>query len=153
MIIRILGEGQFRLDDSQVGKVNKIDNQIVDHVQKGNKAEFLRDLARLISTVKELGEPLDPVEIMPSDIIIPPRDLSLEEARKVFCDISNRNGVACAFPIPAQIRMSVGGFWSRSGIRRSHVRHGQWIVLCDCRTGQGPYCKRYKKNVSHGSSY
>jgi len=86
MIIRILGEGQFRLDDSQVGKVNKIDNQIVDHVQKGNKAEFLRDLARLISTVKELGEPLDPVEIMPSDIIIPPGDLSLEEARKVFCD-------------------------------------------------------------------
>ncbi len=86
MIIRILGEGQFRLDDSQIGKVNKIDNQIVDHVQKGNKAEFRRDLARLISTVKELGEPLDPVEIMPSDIIIPPEDLSLEEARKVFCD-------------------------------------------------------------------
>jgi hypothetical protein len=86
MIIRILGEGQFRLDDSQIGKVNKIDNQIVDHVQKGNKAEFHRDLAKLISTVKELGEPLDPVEIMPSDIIIPPEDLSLEEARKVFCD-------------------------------------------------------------------
>ncbi len=86
MIIRILGEGQFRLDDNLVNKVNKIDNQIVDHVQKGNKAEFHRDLARLISTVKELGEPLDPVEIIPSDIIIPPGDLSLEEARKVFCD-------------------------------------------------------------------
>ena len=86
MIIRILGEGQFRLDDNLVNKVNKIDNQIVDHVQKGNKTEFLRDLAKLISTVKELGEPLDPVEIMPSDIIIPPEDLSLEEARKVFCD-------------------------------------------------------------------
>ncbi len=86
MIIRILGEGQFRLEDSQIGKVNKIDNQIVDHVQKGNKAEFLRDLASLISTVKELGEPLDPIEIIPSDIIIPPGDLSLEEARKVFCD-------------------------------------------------------------------
>ena len=86
MIIRILGEGQFRLDDNLVNKVNKIDNQIVDHVQKGNKAEFLRDLASLISTVKELGEPLDPIEIIPSDIIIPPGDLSLEEARKVFCD-------------------------------------------------------------------
>ena len=86
MIIRILGEGQFRLDDNLVNKVNKIDNQIVDHVQKGNKAEFHRELAKLISTVKELGEPLDPVEIIPSDIIIPPGDLSLEEARKVFCD-------------------------------------------------------------------
>ena len=86
MIIRILGEGQFRLDDNLVNKVNKIDNQIVDHVQKGNKAEFHRDLAKLISTVKELGEPLDPVEIIQSDIIIPPEDLSLEEARKVFCE-------------------------------------------------------------------
>lgn len=86
MIIRILGGGQFRLDDNLVNKVNKIDNQIVEHVQKGNKAEYLRDLAKLISTVKELGEPLDPVEIIPSDIIIPPEDLSLEEARKVFCE-------------------------------------------------------------------
>ena len=86
MIIRILGEGQFRLDDNLVNKVNKIDNQIVDHVQKGNKAEFHQELAKLISTVKELGEPLDPVEIIPSDIIIPPGDLSLDEARKVFCD-------------------------------------------------------------------
>ena len=85
MIVRILGEGQFRLDDNQIDKVNKIDNQIVDHVQKSNKAEFRRDLAKFISTVKELGEPLDPVEIIPSDIIIPPEDLSLEEARKVFC--------------------------------------------------------------------
>ena len=86
MIVRILGEGQFRLDDNQINKVNKIDNQIVEHVQKSNKAEYRRDLAKLISTVKELGEPLDPVEIIPSDIIIPPEDLSLEEARKVFCE-------------------------------------------------------------------
>ena len=86
MIVRILGEGQFRLDDSQIGKVNKIDNQIVEHVQKSNKAEYRRDLKKLISTVKELGEPVDPVEILPSDIIIPPEDLSLEEARKVFCE-------------------------------------------------------------------
>ncbi|OPY55228.1 MAG: hypothetical protein A4E49_00529 [Methanosaeta sp. PtaU1.Bin112] len=86
MIIRILGEGQYRLDDSLVQKINKIDNRIVDHVSKGSKAEYVRDLANLISTIKELAEPLDPVEILPSDIIIPPSDLSFEEARKVFCD-------------------------------------------------------------------
>ena len=40
----------------------------------------------MISTIKELAEPVDPVEILPSDIIIPPSDLSFEEARKVFCD-------------------------------------------------------------------
>jgi hypothetical protein len=86
MIIRILGDGQFRLDDGLVERINKIDNRIVEHVSKGSKAEYAQDLANLISTIKELAEPVDPVEILPSDIIIPPSDLSFEEARKVFCD-------------------------------------------------------------------
>jgi len=86
MIIRILGDGQYRLDDNLVERVNKIDNRIVNHVSRGNRVEYAQDLANLISTIKELAEPLDPVEILPSDIIIPPSDLSFEEARKVFCD-------------------------------------------------------------------
>ena len=86
MIIRILGDGQFRLDDNLVDRVNKIDNKIVKHVSQGNKEEYARDLANLISTIKELAEPLDPVEILPSDINVPPSDLSFEDARKVFCD-------------------------------------------------------------------
>jgi hypothetical protein len=85
MIIRILGDGQFRLDDNLLDRVNKIDNKIVSHVSQGNRKEYAEDLANLISTVKELAEPLDPVEIIPSDIIIPPSDLSFEEARQVFC--------------------------------------------------------------------
>jgi hypothetical protein len=85
MIIRILGEGQFRLDDKHLDKLNKIDNEIVEHVSKGNKAEFRKDLAKLISIIKEEGEPLDPVEIVSSDIIIPPGDMSIAEAKKVFC--------------------------------------------------------------------
>ena len=49
MIIRILGDGQFRLDDNLVDRVNKIDNKIVKHVSQGNKEEYARDLANLIS--------------------------------------------------------------------------------------------------------
>lgn len=84
MIIRILGEGQFLLDDSLLNKVNAIDNQIVDHVSTGDKAGFARDLKKLISTVKDLGRPLDPAEILPSDVIIPSSDMTIEEARAVF---------------------------------------------------------------------
>lgn len=85
MIIRILGEGQFRLDGKHLDKLNKIDNEIVGHVSKGNRAEFHKDLAKLIAIIKEEGEPLDPVEIVPSDIIIPPGDMSIAEAKKIFC--------------------------------------------------------------------
>lgn len=86
MIIRILGEGQFRFDDNHLGDLNMIDNQIVDHVKNGKQSEYRLDLSRLISTVKELGKPLSDQEIMPSDIIVPPSDLSFDEARNIFCN-------------------------------------------------------------------
>ena len=84
MIIRILGEGQFRLDDKHMSNLNKIDNRIVDHVNKEDKIAFRKDLDKLISTVKDLGEPLDPLDIVQSDFIFPPEDLSFEEAKRVF---------------------------------------------------------------------
>jgi hypothetical protein len=86
MIIRILGEGQFRLDDKLLDHLNKIDNRIVDHMNKGDKILFQKDLDKLISIVKDLGEPLDPVDIVQSDLIFPPEDLSFEEAKRVFSE-------------------------------------------------------------------
>jgi hypothetical protein len=84
MIVRILGEGQFRLDDKHIVDLNKIDNRIVDHVKKGDQIAFRKDLDKLISTVKDLSEPMDPVDIVQSDLIFPPEDLSFEEAKRVF---------------------------------------------------------------------
>lgn len=86
MIIRILGEGQFLFDDSHLEDLNKIDNQIVDHVKNGDQNAYRQDLARMISTVKELGKPMSEKEIVPSAIIVPPADLSFEEAKDIFCN-------------------------------------------------------------------
>lgn len=84
MIIRILGIGQFKLDDRHIESLNKIDNQIVEHVSKGREKEFRADLVRIISMIQEMGAPIDPAEIISSDIIIPPADMTLEEAKQVF---------------------------------------------------------------------
>ena len=84
MIIRILGIGQFKLDDRHLDSLNKIDNQIVEHVSKGREKEFRADLARIISMIQESGEAIDPAEIISSDIIVPPEDMTLDEARQVF---------------------------------------------------------------------
>ena len=84
MIIRILGIGQFKLDDRHIDSLNKIDNQIVEHVSKGRQKEFLADLARIISMIQESGDAIDPAEIISSDIIVPPEDMTLDEARQVF---------------------------------------------------------------------
>ena len=84
MIVRILGIGQFKLDDRHIDILNKIDNQIVEHVSKGREKEFRADLAKIISMIQEKGEAIDPAEIISSDIIVPPGDMTLEEARQVF---------------------------------------------------------------------
>jgi hypothetical protein len=86
MIIRILGIGQFRLDDRHLDSLNKVDNKIVEHVSKENQKEFRKDLAKLISIIKEKGKPLDPAEIIPSDIIVPPEDMSFAEAKSIFAE-------------------------------------------------------------------
>ncbi len=84
MIVRIMGEGQYNVDSCLLDQLNVIDNRIVDHVSKGAQKEFREDLAELISAVKKNGKQLDPKEIIKSDIIIPPKDLTFEEAKGVF---------------------------------------------------------------------
>ena len=84
MIIRIMGEGQFRVSSTLLDDLNVIDNRIVDRVAKDDEASFKRELSALISTIKGNGEPLDPTEIVESDIIVPPGDLTFAEAKRVF---------------------------------------------------------------------
>jgi CBS domain-containing protein len=84
MIIRIMGEGQYRAPEALCDELNEIDNRIVALVAEGKKVEFRKELAKLISRIKEKGEEIGNEEIMESDIIVPPEDLSLEEAREIF---------------------------------------------------------------------
>ncbi len=84
MIIRIMGEGQYEVNSCLLDQLNAIDNRIVDHVSQGRQKEFREDLIKLITSVKENGKPLDPREIVKSEVIVPPRDLTFEEAKNVF---------------------------------------------------------------------
>lgn len=84
MIIRIMGAGQYKVDSCLLDELNVIDNRIVELVSKGKEDEYRKELGRMISKVKESGEPLDPASILKSDVIIPPEDLTLDEARRVF---------------------------------------------------------------------
>jgi len=84
MIIRIMGSGQYEIDSCMLDRVNDIDNRIVSHIEKGDLSSYKKDLSLLISTIKENGKPLDPASITKSDVIVPPEDLTIDEARKLF---------------------------------------------------------------------
>ena len=84
MIVRIMGEGQYRVSEALCSELNQIDNRIVTLVTEGKAVEFKEELAKLVSEIKSRGEAIDPEEIIESNIIVPPEDLSLEEAKDIF---------------------------------------------------------------------
>ena len=84
MIIRILNENQYVVPSVYYDDINKIDNQIVKDIAKEDKVAFKKDYAELIATIKKNGTPLDMKTLKESDLIIPPSDLTFEEAKKIF---------------------------------------------------------------------
>ncbi len=85
-IVRIMGHGQFTVDGRTLKKLNDIDNAIVELVstERSDDTQFKKKLMELNNLVVENGKPLDPHDIIKSDIILPSADLSIDEAKKLF---------------------------------------------------------------------
>ena len=84
MIIRIMGEGQYLVDSGLFDTLNRIDNRIVEQVQKGDQEAFETSLAELIGSIQREGKRVDDTMLVESDVIVPPADMTLAEARDVF---------------------------------------------------------------------
>ncbi len=88
-IVRILGFGQFTVDSSVMHEINTVDNKIVKLLENGKnndsvRAEFERLIKLLNLIVEEKGDAIESKEIVQSDAAVPGKDISLEEARKLF---------------------------------------------------------------------
>jgi chromosome condensin MukBEF complex kleisin-like MukF subunit len=84
LIVRLMGEGQWRVDDSVSARLNELDDEVAKAVEAGDEAALWRGLQALADTVRASGQKLDDADLTPSDAIIPPEDLSLEEARELL---------------------------------------------------------------------
>ena len=85
-IVRIMGEGQFVVDNKTLKKLNDIDNSLVQLVSndRSDDTEFKKRLVELVNIVEQNGKQLDSKQIIQSDIILPSADLSIDEAKKLF---------------------------------------------------------------------
>ena len=84
MIVRISNEGQYEVDDADVAELNELDNEAVDACRTADEAGFHEVFGRLLDFVRSHGTPLPDDELTGSDIILPPPDVSLKEARTEF---------------------------------------------------------------------
>jgi hypothetical protein len=83
MIVRIATEGQYRLDDAELEELDRIDDTIVQALEASDGVGFKRRYAGLLERVRA-GDRLEEDQLAPSDLILPPPDLSLEEAAHGF---------------------------------------------------------------------
>ena len=84
MIVRISGEGQFKLPDADAERLNGLDNEAVSAVDAGDEAGFRELWSRMLELVQTDGEAVAEDELLESDVIMPPRDISFEEAKSEF---------------------------------------------------------------------
>jgi hypothetical protein len=84
VIVRIAGEGQFRLPDNDAARLNDLDNEAVAAVEANNQERFGELWQQMLSLVTDEGEEVPLDELVESDVILPPRDISFEEACNEF---------------------------------------------------------------------
>ena len=83
-VVRISNEGQYRLPDEDLDRLNELDNEAVSAAEAGDEARFQELWQQMLDLVASDGHELDEDELLGSDIILPPRDISFDEAKAEF---------------------------------------------------------------------
>jgi hypothetical protein len=86
MIVRILGEGQFSVDETAGAELNQLDADLEAAVERGDQPAFTAALNDLLSKVRAQGQPVAADILEPSELILPHEGSSMDEVRKLLTD-------------------------------------------------------------------
>lgn len=84
MIVRISNEGQYELDEGAVPRLTELDHEAVTGCETGDEQRFRAAFDRLLEFVRTQGQLVADDHLGGSDLILPPPDVSLEEAQAEF---------------------------------------------------------------------
>ena len=86
MIVRIAGEGQYSVDDAALDGLNQLDSAIEQALETGDEQAFRSNLSALLAEVRQNGSPVAEDDIVPSDLLLPHADATLDEVRQQLGD-------------------------------------------------------------------
>jgi hypothetical protein len=86
VIVRILGEGQFRVGDEAATTLTALDKDLDAAVRDDEQAAFAAALHAAVALVRTEGTPLAADEIVTADYILPFSDATVGEVRKLLAD-------------------------------------------------------------------
>jgi hypothetical protein len=84
MIVRISGEDQYRLDDSESDRLNELERAVGADAEGDDEDAFHASLTALLDFVRASGSVVGDDELESSDVILPPADITLAEAGREF---------------------------------------------------------------------
>lgn len=84
MIVRLMGAGQYRVDESVVQSLNELDDRAQAALEAEDEVDLDQRLDEMWQVVQRAGEPLPDEDLSASDFVIPPSDLTLDETRRLF---------------------------------------------------------------------
>jgi hypothetical protein len=79
-----MGEGQWEVDDSLGARLHALDAATEEALAADDQDALHAALEELADAVKAGGERLDDTVLVPSDLIVPPTDLTLAEAHDLM---------------------------------------------------------------------
>jgi hypothetical protein len=88
VIVRVLGEGQYSIDDTHAELLNSLDSGLERAVEAGDETGFRSVLADLLAQVRTIGERLPDDSLDASDAVLPDESSTLEEVRALLADSS-----------------------------------------------------------------
>jgi hypothetical protein len=84
VIVRIFSDGQYRIPDDVQARLHELDTKTVEAIDSDDEAAFASSYTALVELIHANGVRLADDELEPSDLMLPPADISLEEAREEF---------------------------------------------------------------------
>ncbi len=86
MIVRILGEGQYQVDDTAAAQLDELDAELDAAVEAGDDAAFKSALSRSVEVVRVGGSPVPDDSLHPAEIILPSSDADVAEVLKLLAE-------------------------------------------------------------------
>jgi PspAA-like protein len=86
VIVRLMGEGQYRVGDELRERLNELDDRAGAALEANDEIELDKTLDEMFELVRREGQKLPDEDLSTSDTVIPPSDLTLEESRQLMAE-------------------------------------------------------------------
>jgi phage shock protein A len=83
-IVRIQGEDQYRISQADKTQLEAFDAEVVAAVNASDQEAFQASVKKALDFVRARGAVVPHEQILKSDMILPPEDMTLDEAKKIL---------------------------------------------------------------------